>query len=195
MPSNSAFDVGTGKFTMEFWVYPLAYSATYIFRGSSNSSWGGIQWYLSTDAAGSMTMTCSTGGGATNFWAGGVTPLNTWTHVAIVRDTSAPNSWRVFVNGVSIAYAVGAGAANSLETNTTSQPLNIGGFPGWSQTTGYISNFRFIKGTALYTSAFVPPVHPHTPSPAPRCWSTAPTLPSKTGPEGTCCRLWAMLVW
>ena len=96
--SNAAFDVGTGNFTMEFWVYPLAHSALYVSRQSSSSGWENIQWYLSTDSVGTLIMGASTYGGGQNFWAGSTIPLNTWTHIAIVRDSTAPSDWRIFIN-------------------------------------------------------------------------------------------------
>ena len=162
-PANPAFNCGTANFTMSFWTYRTSNtSQILVSRQVSASGWGNIQWYLSTDASGNMVFTNSTGAGPSNFWAGGTIPLNAWCHVEIVRDSSAPNGWRVFVDGISRAYALGAGITHSMEINTNATPLNIGGFPGWGHTYGYITDFQLLPGYVAHTSDFTPPTAPAT---------------------------------
>ena len=84
--------------------------------------------------------------------------LNTWAHIAVVRSGTTVT---VYIDGVSIATATVSGTVNStsgetrlgapLHTTATAQPFF-----------GYITNFRIVKGTAVYTSAFTPSTTPLT---------------------------------
>ena len=77
-------------------------------------------------------------------------PLGQWNHFAITRDGSTN---RLFANGVQIATASVSG-----DINSTQGKLRIGGIQHSTgqQFVGVVSNFRLIKGTALYTSNFTP---------------------------------------
>jgi len=75
--------------------------------------------------------------------------LNTWTHIALVRNGS---DMSVFVNGFK----------NTLSTSNITSVQNIGSnaeallFNGTSGYKGYISGYRTVLGSALYTSNFNP---------------------------------------
>ncbi len=74
-----------------------------------------------------------------------------WKHLAITRNSAG--LIRVFMNGVllgSVSTSYSAGTLNGL-----GQYATYGG--AWQ---GYISDFRVLVGTALYTSAFTPPTAP-----------------------------------
>jgi hypothetical protein len=82
--------------------------------------------------------------------------LNRWHHYAIVRNGT---TFTIYINGI------------SRETATSS--VNIGAqggsfiFGDVSTTTntpffGYITNFRLVNGTAVYTSNFIPSTSPLT---------------------------------
>jgi len=81
--------------------------------------------------------------------------LNQWTHIAVTRSGSTT---RLFVNG------------KQVDTETDSQNYSdetfylgagiYGGTPGGGANTNYTSNFRIVKGTAVYTSDFTPPTAP-----------------------------------
>ena len=77
-------------------------------------------------------------------------PLGQWNHFAMTRDSSTN---RLFANGVQIATASVSG-----DINSTQGKLRIGGIQHSTgqQFVGAVSNFRLIKGTALYTSNFTP---------------------------------------
>ena len=75
--------------------------------------------------------------------------LNTWTHIALVRNGS---DMSVFVNGFK----------NTLSTSNITSVQNIGSnaeailFNGTDGYKGYISGYRTVLGSALYTSNFNP---------------------------------------
>jgi hypothetical protein len=79
--------------------------------------------------------------------------LNNWAHIAIVR---ASGTVKIYVNGVQKATDTSSGSiANS--------GIAVGArYTGSESFNGYISNFRIVKGTAVYTSAFTPPTAPLT---------------------------------
>ena len=146
--SNSAFAYGTSNFTIETWIYPtnanLNSSNNYIWDSGSNVNKLGIyngtlDWYNS--ATGLEII------GTRNI------SINAWTHVAVVRNSGTIT---VYQNGVSI----GSGTDT---TNFGNSALTIGNYGGGGYVfQGYISNFRVVKGTAVYTSNFTPPTAPLT---------------------------------
>ena len=85
-----------------------------------------------------------------------VTPsASTWYHTAVVRTSG---TIKVFVNGTQVI----SDFTDSTDFSDRDS-LVIGGF--YSTTyllDGYISGFRYVKGTAVYTSAFTPPTAPPT---------------------------------
>lgn len=82
---------------------------------------------------------------------------NQWVHFAISRSGSTV---KAFKNGTQI----GSDFSLSYDFNNTVSTLCLGGEPNHSYNTasfgGYITNFRWIKGSALYTSNFSIPTSP-----------------------------------
>ena len=81
--------------------------------------------------------------------------LNTWHHIALVRNGSS--AWTFYYDG--IAKTSGQGATFTF-TDTTSTDIFIGAFAdsGYPQQfTGYVTNFRYVKGVAVYTGNFTVP--------------------------------------
>jgi len=151
LTSNSALAMGTDQYTVEFWIYfnSLASQPNEIFRTSTDSASGRLTIYYN---AGSLQLTATGGAGATT--ASYTFNINQWYHVAGTRDSS--NNQRLFVNGVLLA--------TTTSTNNYSQSgLTMGrDQAGSNYINGYISDFRLVKGTAVYTSAFTPPSAPLT---------------------------------
>ena len=78
----------------------------------------------------------------------GTVNLNTWHHIALVRNGSS--SWTVYLDGSSIG-------GTFAFSNTTGTELVIGRKEiNGSFFQGYISNFRYVKEVAVYTSNFTP---------------------------------------
>jgi hypothetical protein len=104
-------------------------------------------------------------GGTFYFWAGSaisfgnVAPYkNQWVHFAISRQGS---SLRVFKNGIQLGSTI----TNTTNFNNTTNLLRIGNESTTSNLAsfgGNITNFRWIKGSALYTSNFPVPTSPLT---------------------------------
>ena len=79
-----------------------------------------------------------------------------WYHIAACRSGT---TLRLFVNGVQ----AGSNATDNINWLSEGTNVKIGTDDGFNQTfNGKISNFRVVKGTALYTSSFRPPTEPLT---------------------------------
>ena len=136
-PPSSEFAFGTGDFTVECWLNPLAQTGVNIIQASTSNSWGLITF-------GSQVYWQQDGG---NFGAAaGSIPLNTWSHIAITRSSG---TLRRFLNGVLLNSATD----NFNYSSTSSRQIGHTGGGAPFQ----LSNVRIVKGTAIYTANFTPP--------------------------------------
>jgi hypothetical protein len=154
-PVNAAFDFGTGDFTIEAWANFASVGITQNiinnYNGTGTAGWG-LQWRNDTS-------TYTFFSGSTTILTFAVVPaLNTWNHIAVSRSGT---TLRMFFNGAQVATVT-----NSTNLTSTLAPA-IGNlfasgqgyaFPYF----GYMSNVRVVKGTAVYTSSFVPQNAPLT---------------------------------
>jgi hypothetical protein len=157
IPSNSVFQFGTGDFTIECWFYDTGTSDTYPGLISSANGWQTGSTALRFNNIGNRRFGFfHNPTGDPVFSSTNTFPSYQWHHVAVTRSGS---TMRMFVNGVQEA-SISATASISLDTTTG---VVIGsGFDSSSKIKGYVSNVRIVKGTAVYTSAFIPPTAPVT---------------------------------
>jgi hypothetical protein len=156
--NNTALAMGTGDFTIEFWMNAPSTSSVIVLydsRLTTSSSTGGMNIY---HQSGTLYLY---GGATTNvLLVSASITYNQWNHIAFVKSGSGTGNVKMYVNGVlSSTYA-------SADTSNYSLGyLALGAFynpTAQSFYTGYLSNFRIVKGTAVYTSAFTPPTAPLT---------------------------------
>jgi len=158
VPSLDFTSLGYVDFTTEMWVYCKSYNSqsdTRLWINGSNINFelrntGEIWLY-----PGAGTSTNAAKSGSNN-----LLPLNRWVH--IVGQKNGSNA-EIFFNGIRVAQT-----SVTWSTDTVGRSLSIGFGPysGGSYEgyfNGYISDFRFVKGTALYTSNFTPPTAPLQP--------------------------------
>jgi hypothetical protein len=155
-PSNAAFTLGTGDFTIEAWIYPTSNSAIYGIIGLADAgSAGSFVLFYNTGSAGTFSpgKVSFLNIAGTRAASTGSVSANTWTHIAVSR---ASGSLKMFFNGV--LDSTTAFTDNSTKTVCTiGRPfttLNQEYFPG------YVSNARIVKGVAVYTGAFTVPTLP-----------------------------------
>lgn len=138
--------------TIEGWVNVKTTTGFVLFSGSSTAGVEGDQYYLN-EFSGSIYL----GDGVTNniVFSASLLTLNVWNHVAVTFDGT---TYRVFINGSSV------GSSTSLLNNNTLNGISVCyRIPqATSYTSGNVSNFRVVKGTAVYTTAFTPPTAPLT---------------------------------
>ncbi|QPB08155.1 baseplate wedge subunit [Synechococcus phage S-H9-1] len=145
VPSSSNFQFGTGDFTIEVWVYGSDWTG-----GSANQDQ--VIYYHNEELSGFYLQAGSLNyynGSAGILISGSTLQDKRWYHLAAVRNSGTTT---LYVDGVSV------GSASDTDDYGVSA-ITIGKNSGnnLNQFNGYLSNFRIVKGTALYTSNFTPP--------------------------------------
>jgi len=155
--SSSCGSVGTGNFTIEGWFYFNTTPSTMgLFQASSTS--GGFAPNQSANLA------VATGSSSTwqiyaknTFTTSSSTsvPVGAWGHMALVRNGTTTV---LYINGAVVI------TLTSDSTNYSTSFIGLGGIYDNSSylLNGYLSNFRVVVGTAVYTAAFTPPTAPLT---------------------------------
>jgi hypothetical protein len=170
-PTSSALSLSANNsnFTMECWVYNNGYAGSqygkgiFIYYPSGGSGASRLMFRL--DYASNKINVYLLASSTAQFGASGTNTTdsavaNAWTHLALVRNTGV---FYVYINGtldVTINSAFNASdipfsTYNVVELGRTQD----GTAPDFY---GYISNYRFVKGTAVYTGNFTPPTAPLT---------------------------------
>ena len=141
-----------GDFTVEFWFYTANASTRQDPWSSYTSSTG---WAVSLSLSTAGDITPYYGNSTPNQTAGGQFEANVWNHFAMAKSGS---TLKIFMNGKTI----GTDANDTRDYSGTSD-LYIGAAGNQTNPfTGWISDARFVKGTAVYTSDFTPPTQPLT---------------------------------
>jgi hypothetical protein len=168
-PANTTFDITAVDFTVECWVYFIAYNGMQFSGGVAVSTYmGGGGWAagfagqnglsginFSTYNAGATTKTIT----AASINSANLT-LNSWHHVAWVQRGA---NFYFFLDGVSYntttALSAGerGGVGGQLSIGVWAASMTYSGNPNW-----YLSNMRIVKGVAVYTGNFTPPTAPLT---------------------------------
>ena len=147
VPTNTAFNLGAGNFTIEGWynfnVLNIQGQGMFIFSGTTTYNphmmvWdNGVIYFRSAETSGEIVTP----------FASGMT-VGTWYHWAVTR---VGNVYTIYKNGVSVS------TATSTAIVSENKSVNIG-----TALNGSISNFRIVKGVAVYTGTFTPPTAPLT---------------------------------
>jgi len=161
IPTNTAFTLGTNNHTIEFWFYQTTRNSyDTVFRyGDDTPQWTSTSnYYFNIGNSQFLVILGNGSGGWELLIDGGTKPtLNTWNHYALVRNGT---TFTFYLNGTSRATAT---SSISIGTQSGSMVIGASSSTGGSDGfTGYISNFRFVNGTAVYTSNFTPPTTPLT---------------------------------
>jgi hypothetical protein len=151
--SASVVAPNTDSVTYECWFYQTVRNSgnnTIMTSRSGVGGNGGIQIGIN-DYWGGFSI------GTPTFLANyGFAPsLNTWHHIALVRNGTS--AWTFYYDGIAKTSSQGA---TFTYTDTTSTDLFIGAFASSDypqQFTGYITDFRYVVGTPVYTNNFTSP--------------------------------------
>ena len=134
---------GTSDFTFECWLRPTNWGSsweTVYYNGVYNGL------FIGKDDSGNFVVRASSN---TSFITQSTLPsVNQWTHIAVTRQGSTLKLFYdgVLKNSVSNSHNFPTAATAIAQTTGNGEGIN-----------GRISNLRFIKGTALYTSNFTVP--------------------------------------
>jgi hypothetical protein len=146
-PASSDWAVGTGDFTIEWFQY--------------QTTTAGYQRAFTVDDFNSIDIGVSVEDATFYYWnnsgvrysSSSATTTNVWIHWAVVRQSGVT---KVYKNGTQL----GSQITDSNNINNTIDELTIGNEN--TATTlaafrGYITNFRWVKGLAVYTGNFTTP--------------------------------------
>ena len=146
--------MGSGAFTIECWVNVsqlATYSTIFSMRPLNTNNVGYLDVHY--NSGWSLYLNTSyviSGGGAS-----GTSTLNTWAHLALCKSGS---STKLFIDGAQVGSTYSDSNTYLAPTDGIAIAANGYNRNGVSIVDGtYISNFRIIKGEALYTSAFTVP--------------------------------------
>ena len=154
--ASSFYDLGTADWTIECWVY---FADTSAFNGvfQLGKNVGALAAMLYTDGKLKLLEQDS----AVVFESNTTFAANTWYHIAFTNN-DYNNTQKLYVNGVQESNT----GSKSTAFQFTEKTVFIGGrwFSNAFQRpmNGYISNFRIVGGSEVYTSNFTPSTTPLT---------------------------------
>ena len=149
--TSSDYTIGTDDFTLECWCYQDARAWAWLFDGNGSGA-NEFDLYLKDNGV----IYHRTGGTVRILTLQNVMPVGQWAHIALVRSSGTT---RLYVNGIQQGAAYSPSSTENL--NFTALDIGRRG-DGSNYLNGKVSNLRFVKGTAVYTSSFTPPTEPLT---------------------------------
>lgn len=150
-PSSTAFDLGSGDFTIECWFNANSFAAPFglISRYAVTAGVSAYGWLIQVRSSTSIRLLR----GNDLYFDSTVSTMSTgtWYHVAAVRNGS---TFTLYLNGTQVGQATGV----SNFTDASSTTLQIGRtHTVTDDLNGYIDDIRITKGVARYTANFTPP--------------------------------------
>lgn len=141
---------GSGDFTIECWVKNIG--GPYVFGGrvgsTANNAVGGWAIAINRSNGGPLGVSFFHNQSLIAYTSGYISN-NVWHHIAVTR---ASGTLRIFIDGAKSAEVTYNTADSALG------PFCIGSSDALADTwiNAYLYDFRFVKGTALYTATFQP---------------------------------------
>ena len=156
-PNSALFaQQSTTNWTVEAWVNSS--SATlqelFVYGNSTISTGNDVSFGISYTPGSTFNLFQYNGINNTGVSSTLNVPSGQWCHIAAVNNGGTVT---LYLNGAA------CGTASAVNTNSTGTMLfYIGNYGSARYINGQVSNFRLVKGTAVYTSNFTPPTSPLT---------------------------------
>jgi len=147
MAHNPDQQLGTGNFTIEFWVY-LASGDTGSARGLVAKGTSNTGWLVSLDSSQKVVFTYTT----STITSSGAITTNAWNHIAVVREGTGSNQTKIYIGGTND----GTGTVSTDFNQTSVMYVGCNRTAG-DPMKGFIDDLRVTKGVARYTGTFTPP--------------------------------------
>lgn len=146
----SWMNIGTGAFTIDFDIYPTAWSGSWNYMMNDNNTSTGF------------SMRYRAGFGLETHIAATYNPF-TWVagtgakvHVALVREGTGAGQLKAYIDGTAIGVA-----GTSSDNISACDSFTIGCNPALDGLIGNMAHFRF-SNIARWTTNFTPPTSPYT---------------------------------
>jgi hypothetical protein len=159
VPNNSCFQFGASDITFEFWVNFRSKSQHKgLFRNTSGSSLGyDLLWLVSTNQ---FNFRIGTGSTILNHLFNFTPTINTWYHIALVRNGTGLSC---YISGVLCGTVPSHNSVPATDSFQIGRSDFVPTGPSWNHSSffmdGYISNFRVVD-RAVYTGNFTVPTSP-----------------------------------
>jgi hypothetical protein len=147
MAHNPDQQLGTGNFTIEFWVY-LASGDTGSARGLVAKGTSNTGWLVSLDSSQKVVFTYT----SSTITSSGAITTNAWNHIAVVREGTGSNQTKIYIGGTND----GTGTVSTDFNQTSVMYVGCNRTAG-DPMKGFIDDLRVTKGVARYTGTFTPP--------------------------------------
>ena len=147
---SSIFDITAGAWTMECWYYPISPGSYQGIFGQRNDS--NVGWNATVTATGEWGYYNSAGGSTYANAGAALVKGYTWNHLVLSSDGTTV---RHYVNGVYTKSGTTSGTTKLPFSGSTNFLIGANKPARDEPANGYISNFRFVKGTQLYTTATI----------------------------------------
>jgi hypothetical protein len=139
--------LGTGNFTIEFWVYlatgDIGSNRGLVAKGTSTT---GFLVSLNTTEKVVFTFASST------ITSSGAITTNAWNHIAVVREGTGSNQTKIYIGGTND----GTGTVSTDFNQTSVMYVGCNRTAG-DPMKGFIDDLRVTKGVARYTANFTAP--------------------------------------
>ena len=160
-PTSPNLNMGTGNWTIECWVYISSRTLNYpLIFGNNNGGYSAGALALTNSNADSASyndkfVLAAYDVASPTLVASSTNSLNTWYHLALVRNGTSLVMYR---DGTSVASTT---ISSSVVFDWGKLGFKVGG-GNWdgaqSYFNGYIDDMRITKGVARYTANFTPPI-------------------------------------
>jgi len=156
LATNEPFNFYDQDFTLECWFWQNSVSGGYTPVIANQGGGDGNGWILYNESNNYLSFTWSaSGGGWTSFGmnTGFVLSANAWHHVVIQRSGGTSGTLNMWVDGILRSTKNIGSTAFQTVSGGTGSIGRYAHFPGGQRTSsGYISDVRVVKGSAVYTA-------------------------------------------
>ena len=155
-PNSTAFDLSTSDFTIEGFFYPTvgsAFQSIFAYASNAGASISDYAFQLLINSSNGINFRVVASGSSsfTTISTSNTFTLNSWNYVCVTRTGTSVS---IYLNGTTTT-----GTIASTIRNNASSILTIGRDPdGTYAITGYLSNLRILKGTAVTPSTPTTPL-------------------------------------
>lgn len=155
---TSSFLTATNTYTIEFWIYPIAFPAgvtnspIYQLSNTTGTNFGYLAIFLKAAGALVFAVRPATGGTEVVLSSTSNITLAAWNHVAVSVNAGAAT---LYINGAAAGTST-VTIMNGTQTFCSIGYWNNGFTSNAAYFQGYLTNFRIVRNTAVYTAAFTP---------------------------------------